>query len=563
MSLLKFVSFLYIITAVGMLGEESCSCRLSRSPSTDFRLCSNRSYLKLSKLTMRSTASGNLVEAKFKKRQRNGRETSPTAPLAHRPDAIRPASSHKPSATQRRGSEVEYSDQVSNLKIAPTADPLAILEGQRRDIDRIMSSVDLLQEEMISLRGYAAFSEESRSLACRDLAGDVDLLTKNITPASNRLSELDGLKFEMKMMQQRIKRFEDSISRGRRSSTVSDSIPVSRRPSPAIDEEVTPPNDVPSRRLIIQTAQTPTSAPLEGFLAPSTTVFEKDDLMEEVGPSLQSLLSRPKAEALLPETPSTKRLRTPINSVAHGRIPPTVNMPPPQIPHMGLEQIARNKSSDASKEAAPGTSMAGTKNPSTPSQAVSRMREVSPGSHHNHQEDHTQEDHTYDDELLGDVHPPSSTDSSARTYQHSASKTTRALQTQINESAKQTPSKPQRQPNPPTPLPNPNPSTEKKRARGRPARHDTKRRKTTTDLANTPNATLWALDPPDQTSASGHRDEQGRFARVDCEGDGEPAGLEKGGTRGRKRSGGGGSDGDGARVLRSVKRVKGKMADGG
>lgn len=111
---------------------------------------SNRSYLKLTKMTLKSTTSGNLVEARIKQPQNNILQTSPTDPSARRPRLSRPTSSNTYSATQRRGSEVEdmeapSSDQVFDLTIGPTADPISILEEQRRDIDRIMASVDILQ----------------------------------------------------------------------------------------------------------------------------------------------------------------------------------------------------------------------------------------------------------------------------------------------------------------------------------------------------------------------------------------------------------------------------------
>lgn len=41
--------------------------------------------------------------------------------------------------------EAPSSDQVFDLTIGPTADPISILEEQRRDIDRIVASVDILQ----------------------------------------------------------------------------------------------------------------------------------------------------------------------------------------------------------------------------------------------------------------------------------------------------------------------------------------------------------------------------------------------------------------------------------
>ncbi|KAF6236636.1 hypothetical protein HO173_005417 [Letharia columbiana] len=521
----------------------------------------NRSYLKLTKMTMKSITSGNLVEAKPKKRQNNVLDTSPKDPLASMPNLSGPTSSKQRSVPHRRGSEIEdteapSSGQIFELNIGQTADLMPILGEQRRDIDRVMASVNILQQDMISVRESVQHLEDRRDQASQDFAGDVDLLTDSITKVSSRLSELDALKLEMKMMQQRIKRMEDSRPTGRRSSTGLGSAQVSNRPSPTIDEKAIPRNDATSNGLLLSATQSPMSAYFDGLLAPQKTASERHNAVDGGDPPFQRLSLGSKAEALPPQKIVATRPRTLINGTASRGSHTSVNMPPPQIPRKGPDQSTiRHGSSTASDVATPrtaSTSITGNTDSTILPRNISQLQETSTGSHQNNQDDHK-----YDDELVDDVRPQSSTGSSTRNSWQPAGKT---AQNRADQSAQQPPPKTKRRQSVPVAPPISEPSDGNKTARGRTTHRNSKRRKTTAFDASTPSTSVWDVDSRDSRSSSGRRDEHGLLHRANGEVDGRSARYQNLESKGGKKPGKRDRDGyllkpDGTRDPRSVKSV--------
>lgn len=468
----------------------------------------NRSYLKLTKMTMKSITSGNLVEAKTKQRQNGVRETRTANASARKLNLSPLTSSKKRSAPERRGSEVEDTEASSSDKvIGSNVDPMAILGEQRKDIERVLTSVNVLQLDMISLKEAVRELQDRRYQASQDVAADVDLLTDSITKVGSSLSELDTLKLEMKMMQQRIKRMEDLRSIGRPSLTVLGSTRVSRRTSPTIDEYVTPPNDGPSNGWLLSGTRQPLSAHLDGLSATRKTASGRHDVVDGSDSPCQRFPSGFEAEALPPQRPFTTRPSTPINGTASRGGQTPINMPPPQTPRRGSEHsLTRGRSSTASNVVTPrttSTSIKGNTNLTRLPQTGSQTQDASTGSHHNHQEDHT-----YDDELVSDVRP------STGNSRQPASKSAHSRHTQTNGSPKQPLSKTQRRKSVPMRPPTPKPSNENKRARGRTDDHDSKRRKTTALDANTPSTPIWAVDYREPKPRGDRRDEERPIVRV-------------------------------------------------
>ena len=428
------------------------------------------------------------MEVKIKQRKVDVLETSPIDSSAGRPTAT----SQKCPAPQRRGSEVEdpeapSSDQVFDPIIAPTADPIPILEKQRKDIDRIMARVDNLQQYMISL---------NKIVKSHNLVENDDLLTHNIINDGSRLSELDSLKLEMKIMQQRIKRMEESRSKG--------------RSSPTTNQQVISCKDAASGGLLLPASRTHMSAYFDNLFTPQATAIKRHDAVDGSDSLFQGLPLGSKAEALPPRKSFTPRPKTSVNGTAsRGRHTP-FNVPPPQVPRKRLEQKnIRGRSSDASIVADPrtaSTSMAGTTKSSP--RITSRKRDASICS-----QTSDQEDPEYDDELVHDVHPQSLTRSSTRKTWQPASKDTPSRQNQTSETAPQPPSKTQPRRSMPTLPPTPGPSTKTHPARGPTSHHDSKRRKTTAVGAATPTASIWAAGFQDSRSRSRRRDERGRLVR--------------------------------------------------
>lgn len=436
----------------------------------------NRSYLKLTKLTMKSITSGDLMEAQIKQRQVHSLETSSkttTESTARRQTAPMPNSSQEDQVLREWGSEVRdtetlSSDQVFGVAIAPSANPLAALEEQRRDIDRILASTNMLQEDMMSLRKSVEDLHDRRNQASHYLAADVDILRGNLTKVSSRLSELDALKLEMKMMQRRIKHMDGSRSRGRQSSAVLGSAQVSRRSSPKIDGQVTPRDNAPSNGLQIAAPQTPISALFEGLFS--------------------------------------------VNGITSRGSHTSVDMPPPQIPHDKPERYSvRRRTSAASNMVTPSTASTPTSLP----RITSQTKHASTGPYHE-----PQESHIYDDELDEDVRPRSSIGSSPKTILQSGKKTAHSRGVQITPTAQQPLPKTQSRKRIPLPPLTPESSFEHGSAR---SRHNNKRRKTSAFNANTRSTSIWCPDYQDSEPRRGRRDEQAPLTRTNGETHDRPA----------------------------------------
>ena len=460
---------------------------------------------------MKSITSGDLVEAQIKQRQLHSLETSSkttTESLTRRQTVPRPNSFQKDQVLRECGSEVRdtetpSSDQISDLAIAPSVNPLAALEEQRRDIDHILASINILQEDMMSLRQSVEDLQDRRNQASHYLAADVDILTGNLTKVGSRLTELDALKLEMKMMQQRIKHMDGSRSRGRQSSAVLGSAQVSRRSSAKVDEQATPRDNALPNGLQIAAPQTPISALFEGLFS--------------------------------------------VNGVTSRGSHTSVDMPPPQAPHDKPERYSvRRRTSTASNMVTPSTASTPTSLP----RVITQTTDASTGPYHE-----PQESHIYDDELDEDVRPRSSIGSSTRAILQSGKKTAHSRGIQITPTTQQPLPKTQSRKSVPLPSPTPESSFEHGSAR---SRHKSKRRKTSAFNANTRSTSIWCPDYRDLEPSRGRRDEQAPLTRSNGEAYDRPARFQNVETTGKKKPGQRDKDGylmkaDGTRDARSVK----------
>ncbi|KAM0802409.1 hypothetical protein BDR22DRAFT_125912 [Usnea florida] len=460
---------------------------------------------------MKCITSGNLVEAQIKPRELHSLGTSPkttTESLARRQTVPRINSPQKDQVPREWGSEIRdpetsSSDQVFDLAIAPSANPLAALEEQRRDIDRILASIVILQEDMMSLRQSVEDLQDRRNQASHYLAADVDILTGNLTKVGSRLNELDALKLEMKMMQQRIKHMDGSRSRGQQSSAVLGSAQVSRRSSPKIDEQAIPRDNALPNGLQIAAPQTPISALFEGLFS--------------------------------------------VNGITSRGSHTSVDMPPTQVPHDKSERYSvRRRTSTANNMVTPSTASARTSLP----RAMSQTRDGSTGLYHE-----SQDSHIYDDELDEDVRPRSSIGSSTGTTLQSGKKISHSPRgIQITPTAKQP--LPKTQSRKSVPLPPPTPESRYKHGSAR-SGHNSKRRKTSAFNGNTRSTSIWCPDYRDSEPSRGGRDEQALLTRSDGEAYDRPARIQNLETRGKKKPGQRDKDGyllksDGTRDPRSA-----------
>lgn len=460
---------------------------------------------------MKSISSGDLVEAQIKQRQDQFLETgskTTTESLARRQTVPRPNSSQKDQvlrglASEVRDTETPSSDQVFDLAIGPSANPLAALEEQRSNYDHILASINMLQEDMMSLRQSVENLQERRNQASHYLAADVDILTGNLKKVGSRLSELDALKLEMKMMQQRIKHMDGSRSTGRQSSAVLGSAQVSRRSSPKINnKQATPRDNALSNGLQTAAPQTPISALFDGLF------------------SVDGITSRGSHTS--------------------------VDMPPPQFPHNKPERHSvKRRTSTANKMATPSTASTPTSLP----RVMSQIQDASIGPYHE-----PQESHIYDDELDEDVRPRSSTGSSTKTILQSGKKTAHSRGIQTTPTAQQPLPKTQSRESVPFPPPTPESSYEHGSAR---SGHNSKRRKTSAVHANTRSTSIWSPNYRDSGPSRARRNEQAFLSRVNGEAHDRPARFQNVEITGKRKPGHRDQDGylikaDGTRDSRST-----------
>ena len=119
----------------------------------------------------------------------------------------------------------------------PFLEPMLALEDQRRDINRIFEAIDNLQDEMSSIKGSI---QNIQDRPPETFAGEIELLTDNVSKVSKGMGEVEGLKFEIKMMQQRLKRLEEANSNKRTFSGIVDTRDSSRATTPIATRYLSP-----------------------------------------------------------------------------------------------------------------------------------------------------------------------------------------------------------------------------------------------------------------------------------------------------------------------------------
>lgn len=470
-------------------------------------------------MTTKSITSGHPVKTRVKQRQKIVRETSPGDSLACRLDVPKPTSSKTQPVSQRswedEETEVPSSARVSDA-IGPTAGPMLATEEQRSDIDRIMASVNILQREIDSLKKTVEVLMDRKDHASQDFSESVDVPADDNIDVNGGLSELDALKLEIKMMQQRIKSLEHSKSTERRSSTVPDSAQVSRRPSFTNDEAPTLSKRAPSNGFVFSTTQTPMSAYFDAIPAPQIPVPKRHDAVDEYDSSSTSFPEDSKPKPVPPQRLFTTKPKTAINGSTSGGRHGPVSMPPPQTPCKASGQNINRRRDSYSVEVATRTALTPIKaltNSTSLPRTKPQTQEPSIGSAHN-----DLESHIYDDELDDDsVRPQSSTRSRSVSLsgytQQPPSKTAQSRQFQKSESIQKHPINIHRRKSTPmapvlarTPSHEYRPST---------SHRESKRRKTTAPDANASNTPKWMAESRGLRSMGGRGGGQGLSVRID------------------------------------------------
>ena len=215
----------------------------------------------MSKMTLR-LPSLVIVDAKITPRQKPALSTPANSishskllesPLASTNRAMGPFNTSSPAATpesisvprpkEPQAGSGQRNNELLDAAMGPTEggepflEPLLVLEDQRRDINRIFEAIDSLQDEMSAIKNSI---QNIQDRPPETFAGDIELLTENVSKVSKGMGEIEGLKFEIKMMQQRLKRLEEANSNKRKFSSIVDTRDSARETTPIATRYLSP-----------------------------------------------------------------------------------------------------------------------------------------------------------------------------------------------------------------------------------------------------------------------------------------------------------------------------------
>ena len=203
-----------------------------------------------------------IVDAKITPRQKPALSTTASSishsrslesPLAPTNRAIGPFNTSSPAATpdavsvprpkEPQSDPVQRSNGLLDAAMGPTEEgdtflePMLAIEDQRRDINRIFEAIDNLQDEVGAIKDSI---QNIQDRPPETFASEIELLTENVSKVSKGMGEVEGLKFEIKMMQQRLKRLEEANSNRRTSPTIVDTRDPSRETTPIAPRYLSP-----------------------------------------------------------------------------------------------------------------------------------------------------------------------------------------------------------------------------------------------------------------------------------------------------------------------------------
>ena len=203
-----------------------------------------------------------IVNAKITPRQKPALSTTASSishsralesPLASTNRDMGPFNTSSPAATpdpvsvprpkEPQTGPVQRSNGLLDAAMGPTEEgdtvlePMLALEDQGRDINRIFEAIDNLQDEMGAIKDSI---QNIQDRPPETFAGEIELLTENVSKVSKGMGEIEGLKFDIKMMQQRLKRLEEANSSRRTFSGIVGTRDPSRETTPIAPRYLSP-----------------------------------------------------------------------------------------------------------------------------------------------------------------------------------------------------------------------------------------------------------------------------------------------------------------------------------
>ncbi len=100
-----------------------------------------------------------------------------------------------------------FDDSSDAGEIMPHSAPTDSFEEHRKDLDRLYSQIYLLQEDIASIKTSLGSIQVEVN---KDFSPEINLLTENVSKVNGRVGEIETVKFEIQMMQQRLKRMEEA-----------------------------------------------------------------------------------------------------------------------------------------------------------------------------------------------------------------------------------------------------------------------------------------------------------------------------------------------------------------
>lgn len=178
------------------------------------------SFLKLAKMKAISEATGKTVQPKIMKRD-NFPSYNQGLKSAM---ATAKSSSHTSNGSSTRLAHPQNVEQANGH----SNDTPNILSEQRRDIDRILNTVEGLQAQFRDMKtAIESLKGNKNSLnSGQDSPGDsgfteeIELLTEHVSDISSKVHEVDELRLELRIMKRRVQRLEDGNMSTQSSHTV-------------------------------------------------------------------------------------------------------------------------------------------------------------------------------------------------------------------------------------------------------------------------------------------------------------------------------------------------------
>ncbi|KAK0250147.1 hypothetical protein LTS09_014732 [Friedmanniomyces endolithicus] len=137
-----------------------------------------------------------------------------------------PGSSHVAPAQQRPSSSDVWAGALARLQTQVSLNT-SMLESHRRQVGEVEEAVGRLQQEFGHVVGVIHemraewHARATQTEQARHDSGDINVLASQVATVTDKANEVDGLKMQLELMKNRIKRFEDHASPAARPGTSS------------------------------------------------------------------------------------------------------------------------------------------------------------------------------------------------------------------------------------------------------------------------------------------------------------------------------------------------------